>query len=41
MFILESLLAIGGTAVREDIRLLTGGVHLAVGTPGRRKITQF
>jgi translation initiation factor 4A len=26
---------VGGTAVREDIRLLAEGVHLVVGTPGR------
>ena len=26
---------IGGTAVREDIRILTEGVHIVVGTPGR------
>lgn len=26
---------VGGTAVREDIRTLTDGVHVVVGTPGR------
>ena len=27
----------GGTAVRDDIRMLKGGVHVVVGTPGRVK----
>ena len=26
---------VGGTAVREDIRILQSGVHIVVGTPGR------
>mmetsp|Transcript_7416 Transcript_7416/g.16207 ORF Transcript_7416/g.16207 Transcript_7416/m.16207 type:complete len:413 (+) Transcript_7416:150-1388(+) len=26
---------VGGTAVRDDIRVLQGGVHIVVGTPGR------
>jgi len=26
---------IGGTAIRDDIRILEGGVHVIVGTPGR------
>jgi len=26
---------VGGTVVREDIRILKGGVHIVVGTPGR------
>lgn len=26
---------VGGTAVRDDIRTLQGGVHIVVGTPGR------
>jgi len=26
---------VGGTAVREDIRILNSGVHIVVGTPGR------
>jgi translation initiation factor 4A len=26
---------VGGTAVREDIQMLLGGVHIVVGTPGR------
>tara|TARA_B110000971_G_scaffold216501_1_gene251610 strand:+ start:308 stop:760 length:453 start_codon:yes stop_codon:yes gene_type:complete len=26
---------VGGTAVRDDIRTLQGGVHVVVGTPGR------
>ena len=26
---------VGGTAVREDIRILSQGVHIVVGTPGR------
>ena len=26
---------VGGTSVREDTRILQGGVHVVVGTPGR------
>ena len=26
---------VGGTSVREDIRILQSGVHVVVGTPGR------
>ena len=26
---------VGGTSVREDIKILQGGVHVVVGTPGR------
>lgn len=26
---------VGGTAVREDMRILSTGVHVVVGTPGR------
>ena len=27
--------SVGGTAVREDIKILKSGVHVVVGTPGR------
>jgi translation initiation factor 4A len=26
---------VGGTSVREDARILSAGVHVVVGTPGR------
>jgi len=26
---------VGGTVVREDIRILKSGIHIVVGTPGR------
>jgi translation initiation factor 4A len=31
---------VGGTAVREDMRILQDGVHIVVGTPGK-EITSF
>jgi translation initiation factor 4A len=32
---LQVHVCVGGTAVRDDIRTLQGGVHIVVGTPGR------
>jgi translation initiation factor 4A len=32
---IECHACIGGTVVREDIRILQEGVHVVVGTPGR------